>query len=110
MIATPNFKRPFRDFVKKASRPLQKAIEDEVELVCEAPTAGEHKTGDLAGIRVHKFRFHRQEYLMAFRSPAAKQAAEGIDVEFVMIDFYQVGPHENFYDLLKRYLRAERNA
>ncbi len=110
MIATPNYKRPFRDFVKKARRPLQQAIEDEVEIVCETPSAGEPKAGDLAGIRVHKFRFHRQEYLMAFRAPGAKQAAEGIDIEFVMIDFYQVGPHENFYDLLKRYLRAERNA
>lgn len=46
MIATPNYKRPFGDFVKKAGRALQKVIED---------------------------------------------------------------PHENFYDLLERYLRAERN-
>ncbi|PLQ01892.1 type II toxin-antitoxin system RelE/ParE family toxin [Cupriavidus pauculus] len=110
MIATPNYKRPFRDFVKKAGRPLQKVIEDEVELVCDAPATGEPKAGDLAGIRVHKFRFHRQEYLMAYRGPSPEQAAEGIDIELVMIDFYQVGPHENFYDLLKRYLRAERNA
>ncbi|SDP45428.1 hypothetical protein SAMN04488595_109158 [Ralstonia sp. 25mfcol4.1] len=47
---------------------------------------------------------------MAYRSPAPELAAEGIDIDFVMIDFYQVGPHQNFYDLLKRYLRAERNA
>lgn len=110
MIATPNYKRPFRDFVKKARIALQRAIEDEVELVCEDPGAGESKAGDLAGIRVHKFRFQRQEYLMAYRSPAPELAAEGIDIDFVMIDFYQVGPHQNFYDLLKRYLRAERNA
>ena len=52
-----SFKRPFAQFVKKAHKPLQLAIEDEVEVVCEAPQIGELKVGDLAGIRVHKFRF-----------------------------------------------------
>ena len=32
-----NFKRPFAQYVKKAHKPLQLAIEDEVEVVCEAP-------------------------------------------------------------------------
>ncbi|WP_459568154.1 type II toxin-antitoxin system RelE/ParE family toxin [Cupriavidus sp. 8B] len=30
---------------------------------------GEPKVGHLAGIRVHKFKFNRQDYLMAYRSP-----------------------------------------
>ncbi|GAB7540451.1 hypothetical protein CS8_001120 [Cupriavidus sp. 8B] len=41
------------------------AIENEVEVVC----VGEPKVGHLAGIRVHKFKFNRQDYLMAYRSP-----------------------------------------
>lgn len=28
-------------------------------------------------------------------------------IEFLVIDFYQVGTHENFYDELKRYLKEE---
>jgi hypothetical protein len=98
-----NFKRPFAQSVKKARKPLRLAIEDEVEVVCEAPEIGELKVGDLAGIRVHKFRFNRQEYLMAYRSPAKNGP-----VEFLIIDFYQVGVHENFYDELKQYLRHEK--
>lgn len=98
-----NFKRPFVHFVKKAHKPLRLAIEDEVEVVCETPVIGELKVGDLAGIRVHKFRFNRQEYLMAYRPPT-----KNAPVELLIIDFYQVGSHENFYDELKQYLRQEK--
>jgi hypothetical protein len=97
-----NYKRPFFQYVKKAHKPLQLAIEDAVELVCNTPEIGELKVGDLAGIRVYKVRFNRQEYLMAYRPPA-----RDLPVEFLGIDFYQVGSHENFYDALKQYLRQE---
>ena len=98
-----NFKRPFVQYVKKVHKPLRLAIEDEVEVVCDAPGIGEPKVGDLAGIRVHKFRFNRQEYLMAYRPPA-----KNAPLEFLIIDFYQVGVHENFYSELKQYLRNEK--
>lgn len=101
----PNYKPPFSRFVKKAHKPLQLAIEDAVEEICDTPEIGEAKTGDLAGIRVYKFRFNRQEYLVAYRLPEAE--GEGPGVELLVIDFYQVGSHENFYDELKRYLRSE---
>ena len=100
-----NFKRPFAQYVKKAHKPLRLAIEDAVEEVCEAPNAGELKVGDLAGIRVHKFRFGRQEYLMAYRPPM-----DDAPIEFLIIDFYQIGLHENFYDELKRYVRQEKQS
>ncbi len=96
----PNYKRAFAQYVKKAHKPLQLAIEDAVELVCETPGIGELKAGDLAGIRVYKFRFNRQEYLMAYRPPKGD-----LPPEFLIIDFYQVGSHENFYDELKHYWR-----
>ena len=98
-----NFKPSCAQYVKKAHKPLRLAIEDEVEVVCKAPEIGELKVGDLAGIRVHKFRFSRQEYLMAYRPPA-----KNASVEFLIIDFYQVGVHENVYDALKQYLRNEK--
>lgn len=100
----PNYKRPFAQYVKKAHKPLQLAIEDAVELVCGSPNIGEPKVGDLAGIRVYKFRFNRQEYLLAYRPPV-----EDLPPEFLIVDFYQVGSHENFYADLKHYVRQERN-
>ncbi|MGY2490139.1 type II toxin-antitoxin system RelE/ParE family toxin [Cupriavidus sp. CP313] len=104
----PIYKKPFVQFVKKAHKPLQLAIEDEVEVVCADPGVGEAKVGDLAGIRVHKFKFNRQEYLIAYRPPRPGKQAAGVDLELLWIDFYKVGSHENFYDELKQYLRAER--
>jgi len=100
----PNYKRPFALYVKKAHKPLQLAIEDAVDLVCSSPDIGELKVGDLAGIRVYKFRFNRQEYLLAYRLPV-----QDLPFEFLTIDFYQVGSHENFYADLKHYLRQESN-
>jgi len=102
-----NFKLPFRQFVKKAHRPLQLAIEDVVEEICAAPDLGEAKVADLAGILVYKFRFNRQEYLVAYRPPTHAQRERSDTVEFLVIDFYQVGPHEKFYEKLKRYLKEE---
>ena len=98
----PNYKRPVAQYVKKAHKPLQLAIEDAVGLVCDSPEIGELKVGDLAGIRVYKFRFNRQEYLVAY-CPSGQDTP----LEFLIIDFYQVGSHENFYDELKLYLRQE---
>lgn len=102
-----NYKSPFKQFVKKARKPLQLAIEDEVDMVCENPALGESKKGDLAGILVHKFKFNRQEYLIAYRPPAGNQIGSTELLEFLVIDFYKVGTHENFYDELKRYLKEE---
>jgi hypothetical protein len=107
MIIKPSYKPPFSKFVKKAHKPLQLAIEDATEDICLSPEIGEAKIGDLLGISVYKFRFNRQEYLVAYRPPLRETIDKGFDLEFLFIDFYQVGSHENFYDELKRYLRLE---
>lgn len=39
---------------------------------------------------------------MAYRPPG-----KDLPLEFLIIDFYQVGSHENFYDELNHYLRQE---
>ena len=103
----PNYKPPFSKFVKKAHKPLQLAIEDAAEEICKNPDIGEAKVGDLAGIWVYKFKFNRQEYLIAYRPPTPEAQRQGIDMELLIIDFYQVGSHENFYGELKRYLKSE---
>jgi len=88
-LFTPAFQR----FVKKQSVPLRLVIQDEVDRIIADPDIGEGKKGDLAGFRVHKFRFHRQEYLIAYEAGDER-------LLFVMI-----GPHENFYRDLKNYQR-----
>ena len=103
----PNFKPPFSSFLKRQHKPFQLAIEDAVEDVCGSPHLGEPKAGDLHGIWVHKFKFNRQEYLIAYRPPTPEQQlTTGVGMELLFIDFYQIGTHENFYDDLKNYLKS----
>jgi len=87
------YKPPFRKFVKKQPRSFQLIIEDEVENIIMKPEIGESKTGDLAAIRVHKFSHKKQTYLIAYRDQKAQ------------VVFFKIGPHENFYRELKKYLR-----
>jgi mRNA-degrading endonuclease RelE of RelBE toxin-antitoxin system len=97
-----NYKKPFAQFVKKQHRAFKAAIEDEIDIICNNTDIGELKVGELAGIRVHKFRFNNQEYLIAYYLDAESVA------QFITIDFYKIGSHENFYKELKNYLRANR--
>ena len=83
----------FRRFVKKQSPPFQMVIRDEVDRICRSPEIGEMKRGNLTNIRVHKFRFQRREYLLAYQ-PRERE-----------LIFHMVGTHENFYRDLKNYLR-----
>lgn len=97
-----NYKKPFSKFIKKQSKPFQAVIEDEVLFICDNPETGELKKGDLSGVRVHKFKFHRQEYLIAYRYSPENDAV----IQILLIDFYQIGTHENFYADLKKYLKS----
>jgi len=94
-----NYKKPFIQFVKKQHKVFRAVIEDEVNYICENTDIGELKVGDLSGIRVYKFRFNKQEYLIAYYINSESKA------EFIAIDFYKIGVHENFYEELKNYLR-----
>lgn len=61
--------------------------------ILKTPESGERKTGDLEGFRVHKFKFHKQEYLMAYI------------IQRTNVLFYMTGVHENFYKDLKSYTK-----
>ena len=91
------YKPPFRKFVKKQVRPFQLAIEDEVEKIATEPTLGDMKKGDLAGFRVHKFSYKRQTFLIAYL------------IQERELVFFKIGPHENFYRELKKYLKELRS-
>lgn len=44
---------------------------------------------------------------MAYRPPTDEELkAEDVDIELLLIDFYQMGVHENFYAALKKYLKS----
>ena len=83
----------FKNYVKKLPRHFQQVILDAVEDVLANPDVGKLKKGGLEGFRVHKFTMVRQLTLIAYK------------VENDSIVLYQVGPHENFYKNLKKYLK-----
>lgn len=83
----------FKKYVKKLPLHLQQVILDAVECVVANPDSGELKKGDLAGFRVYKFNMVRQLIMMAYK------------FENDSIVLYMVGPHENFYKDLKKYLK-----
>jgi len=87
------YKSVFEKFVKKQTRAFQLAIEDETEKINKNPDIGEIKKGDLSGFMVHKFKFQKQEYLIAYK-------LQNNDMVF-----YMIGTHENFYRELKQYIR-----
>jgi len=87
------YKSAFRKFVKKQARPFQLVIEDETEKISKNPERGESKKGDLAGFRVHKFTFQKQQYLIAYK------------MQDQALIFYMIDTHENFYRELKRFKR-----
>ncbi|MBU4127729.1 MAG: type II toxin-antitoxin system RelE/ParE family toxin [Proteobacteria bacterium] len=89
LFQMPRFKR----YVKKLPRQFQQVVLDAVEEILADPEAGQLKKGDLNGFRIHKFTMGRQLTLMAYK------------VENDSLVLYQVGPHENFYKNLKKYLK-----
>ncbi len=80
---------------KKLPRSFQEAISTEVAEIAENPFQGQPKKGDLAGVWVHKFKYHDILVLIGYL----------INSKSKTITILAIGPHENFYRDLKRYLR-----
>jgi hypothetical protein len=81
----------FRRVVKRL-RPNQKAdLDQAVRDLLANPLLGEQKRGDLAWVRVYKFRLVGQLALLAYEL----RQEEGLIV------LHAVGSHENFYRELK---------
>ena len=84
----------FEKKVKKLSKSEKDVLDREIRSIAGDPALGEEKKGDLRGVFVHKFKYKTTQYLLAYR-------VVGRDLELVMI-----GPHENYYRDLKRYLKS----
>ncbi len=87
LLVTATFVRA----TKRLHRPQKAELDQAVHVISADPTIGESKVGDLAGVRVHKFRMSNQLCLLAYRI---------LDEETIKLLTF--GSHENFYRDLKR--------
>ncbi len=67
-------------------------VDNAVGLVAEKPEIGERKKGDLAALRVYKFRSQNQLYLLGYT----------VDDEIRLVYLEAIGSHENFYRDIKK--------
>ena len=74
----------------------QLAVDEAVKGLLADPLSGEPKVGALKGVRVVKFKVGSQQLLLAYQFDAKRNAIEVLDV----------GPHENFYREVQKYLDA----
>ena len=86
--------RSFEQKVKRFSSAEKTALDKEIKEIMKDPFLEEEKKGDLRDIYVHKFKIKTIQYLLSYRMV-------GDDLELIMI-----GPHENYYRDLKKYLKA----
>lgn len=71
------------------------ALDEQVKQLLENPLVGEMKAGALKGVRVLKFKLGPLQLLLAYAFNERRNVVELLDV----------GPHENFYRDLERYLK-----
>lgn len=88
IIQTRRFARQY----KKLNESTAKDLDNAVLQVSEKPTVGEKKKGDLANLRVYKFKSKNQLYLLGY----------SLDVGLRLLYLEAVGAHENFYRDIKR--------
>jgi mRNA-degrading endonuclease RelE of RelBE toxin-antitoxin system len=88
VVQTRRFARAY----KKLHDNIAAGVDEAVIAVTADPEIGERKKGDLAALRVHKFRVLGQLYLLGY---TVEEAVKLIYLE-------AIGPHENFYRDLKR--------
>ena len=76
---------------KRLHRPHKADLDEAVRAIGADPEIGDAKVGDLAGVRVYKFRLSNQLCLLAYRI-----------LDSDSLKLLNFGPHEKFYRDLKR--------
>jgi hypothetical protein len=71
-------------------------VDEAVRGILADPLSGTPKVGALKGVRVVKFQIGPQQLLLAYQFDPKRNLVEALDV----------GPHENFYRELQKYLDA----
>ncbi len=67
-------------------------VDQAIFTIADKPELGERKKGDLALLRVYKFRSNGQLYLLGYT----------VDDEVRLVSLEAIGSHENFYRDIKR--------
>lgn len=88
VLQTPTFKKA----TKKLKANQKKDLDIAVKEVMEKPTLGEQKKGDLAFLRVYKFKMSKQLTLLGY----------SFDDGILTLELMALGAHENFYRDIKR--------
>jgi mRNA-degrading endonuclease RelE of RelBE toxin-antitoxin system len=84
----------FKKAAKKLMRNQTSIVDDAIDAIVKNTDIGELKKGDLAGIRVYKFRVQKQLMLLAYQC---------LEKELVL---FSLSMHENFYRDLKNQDRS----
>lgn len=90
VLQTPTFKKS----VKKLNTSQKKKLDIAIKALVEKPTLGERKRGDLAFLRVYKFKMNKQLILLGY----------SFDDGTLALELLALGTHENFYRDVKRRL------
>lgn len=91
-ISSPAFlkkkKKQFPDF--------QQELDTQIRRIIENPLLGEYKKGVLRGVRVLKFKYKKQLFLLSYEPDFKKR----------LLYLYTFGSHEGFYEELEKYLKS----
>lgn len=87
----------FSKQIAKLSEKQVKGVEDEIDKIIDDPEIGERKVGDLSYLWVHKFKLEGQLVLLGYSWVENK-------LELYLLN---VGPHENFYQEVKKRRKAD---
>jgi mRNA-degrading endonuclease YafQ of YafQ-DinJ toxin-antitoxin module len=88
IVPTGYFNRAIKRLHKNEKLALDEAVKD----IISNPEAGDLKVGDIAGIRVYKFKVNNALMLLAYSYVA----------ESDILHLLEYGSHENFYRDLKK--------
>lgn len=88
VVQTSSFKKTVKKLHKDQKQDLDKAVQS----VMDTPDIGDQKLGDLAGVRVYKFKMAKQQILLAY----------SYNGDTVTLTLLTLGSHENFYRDLKK--------
>lgn len=92
-IASPVFLKK----KKKQLPDLQRKLDNQVNMTLENPLLGDPKKGALQGIRVLKFKYKKQLFLLSYEPDFKKK----------VLYLYTFGSHEGFYEELERYIKSK---
>lgn len=83
ILQTPTFRKA----LKKLHKNQKTALDASVKALVQNPYLGEQKKGDLAFLRVYKFKMMKQLTLLGYR----------YEEDTVTLELMALGAHENFY-------------